>query len=146
LLVELQYAPPAADVHQIYSDSLMDIWELPGAAPYFQVIQGGPCTLSGIYREGLTSDCAHPAVLLRRELYMPGWSVMRNGAESEPVQENGIFQTSTVPAGQNQVRYTFTPPHMTVGWVACLSGVAGLLWQMLRIAFRSLRRPSRPVI
>lgn len=142
LLVELQYGPAAADIHQIYSDPVMDIWELPSAAPYFQVIQGGPCTLSSNDREELAADCIHPANLLRRELYMPGWLATRTGAEPQPVQQNGIFQTSTVPAGRSQIRYSFTPLHMTIGWMAGLAGMAGLLLQMLWMAFESTTAKS----
>jgi hypothetical protein len=127
--------------HKAYGDSVMDIWEVPEPAPYYEVMQGGPCTLATEQREDVTAVCTSAAKLRRRELYMPGWSVRNKGAASEAVQQDGIFQTTTLPAGLSRVHYHFTPPHMAIGWTACLMGVVGLFWQLLRIG-RSRRDPT----
>jgi hypothetical protein len=119
--------------HKAYGDSVMDIWEVPEPAPYFEVMQGGPCTLATEQRENVNAECSSPAKLRRRELYMPGWNVRNNGAAIEAVQQDGIFQATTLPAGQSKVHYNFTPPHMEIGWVACVTGLVGLFWQLLRI-------------
>ncbi len=119
--------------HRAYGDSLMDIWELPEPAPYYEVMQGGPCNLATEQREDVTAVCSAPAKLRRRELYMPGWKVRNNGAATEAVQQDGIFQATTLPAGLSKVHYHFTPPHMEIGWTLGLMGVVGLLWQLLRI-------------
>ncbi len=118
--------------HKAYADSLMDIWEVPQPAPYYEVMQGGPCTLTAQQREAVTAECVAPAKLRRRELYMPGWNVRSNAAIAA-VQQDGIFQATTLPAGLSKIRFNFTPPHMAIGWTACLIGVVGLLWQLLRI-------------
>jgi len=128
--------------HKAYGDSVMDIWEVPEPAPYYEVMQGGPCTLTTEQREEVTAVCSAPAKLRRRELYMPGWNVRSNGAAIEAVQQDGIFQATTLPAGLSKVHYNFTPPHMAIGWTACLIGVVGLLWQLLRIG-RSRRDETR---
>jgi hypothetical protein len=117
-----------------YGDSVMDIWEVPEPAPYYEVMQGGPCTLAAEQREDVTAVCSSPAKLRRRELYMPGWNVRNNRATIEAVQQDGIFQATTLPAGASKVHYNFTPPYMEIGWIACLTGVVGLFWQLLRIA------------
>lgn len=114
-----------------YADSVMDIWELPNPASYFQVIHGGPCTLLTTLRESVTAECVGPATLLRRELYMPGWRVTVNGTTSATVQRNGIFQSAILPAGRSQVRYHFAPPYVEFGWALSLTGIAGLLWQVV---------------
>jgi hypothetical protein len=119
--------------HKAYGDSLMDIWEVPEPAPYYEVMQGGPCTLAEERREDVTAVCSSPAKLRRRELYMPGWNLRNNGATIEAVQQDGIFQSTTLPAGLSKVHYNFRPPHMEIGWIACLTGMVGLLWQLLRI-------------
>jgi hypothetical protein len=119
--------------HKAYGDSVMDIWEVPEPAPYYEVMQGGPCTLATEQREDVTALCLSAAKLRRRELYMPGWNVRNNGAAIEAVQQDGIFQATTLPAGMSKVHYNFTPPHMEIGWIACLTGVVGLFWQLLRI-------------
>jgi hypothetical protein len=119
--------------HKAYADSVMDIWEVPEPAPYYEVMQGGPCTLATEQREDVTAVCSSPAKLRRRELYMPGWNVRKNRAAIEAVQQDGIFQSTTLPAGLSKVHYSFTPPHMEIGWIACLTGLGGLFWQLLRI-------------
>ena len=119
--------------HKAYEDSLMDIWEVPEPAPYYEVMQGGPCTLAAEQREDVSAMCSSPAKLRRRELYMPGWNARKNGSAVEAVQQDGIFQTVTLPTGSSKVHYNFTPPYMEIGWIACLTGVAGLLWQLIRI-------------
>jgi hypothetical protein len=120
--------------HKAYGDSVMDIWEVPAPAPYYEVMQGGPCTLATEQREDVTAVCSSAAKLRRRELYMPGWKVRNNAAASEAVQQDGIFQATTLPAGLSKLHYRFTPPHMAIGWTACLIGLVGLFWQVLRIA------------
>ena len=116
-----------------YQDSVMEIWEVPGPAPYYEVMQGGPCTLTTEQRQGVTAVCSYPAKLRRRELYMPGWNVRKNGAPIEAVQQDGIFQATSLPAGASKVHYNFTPPHVEIGWAACLTGMVGLFWQLVRI-------------
>ena len=116
-----------------YGDSLMDIWEVPQPAPYYDVIQGGPCTLASEERESVTAVCSSPAKLRRRELYMPGWNVRNNGTGIKAVEQDGIFQATLLPAGSSKVHFDFAPPHVKIGWAACLAGVMGLLWQLLRI-------------
>ena len=43
-----------------YGDSVMDIWEVPEPAPYYEVMQGGPCTLATEQREDVTAVCSSP--------------------------------------------------------------------------------------
>ena len=95
--------------HKAYQDSVMEIWEVPAPAPYYEVMQGGPCTLTTERREDVTAVCSSPAKLRRRELYMPGWNVRKNGAAIEAVRQDGIFQGTSLPAGPSKVHYNFTP-------------------------------------
>jgi hypothetical protein len=119
--------------HKAYGDSVMEIWEVPKPAPYYEVMQGGPCTFATEQREDVTAVCSSPAKLRRRELYMPGWNVRKNGTAIEAVQQDGIFQATTLPTGLSKVHYNFTPPHVEIGWAACLAGLVGLFWQVVRI-------------
>jgi hypothetical protein len=123
----------ARGLHKVYADSLMDIWEVSDPAPYFEVIQGGPCNLAAGQREDVTAVCSSPAKLRRRELYMPGWSVKNHGAPVQRVQQDGIFQVTALPAGSSSVYFHFSPPYIEIGWTASLAGLAGLLWQLFRI-------------
>ena len=134
LQLAFEYGSALQGLERVYVGSAMEIWELPNPAPYFQVVQGGPCTLAKMGREDLTAECNAPATLLRRELYMPGWSVTVNGAAAAPVRQNGIFQSAPLPAGHSHTLYHFVPPYMEFGWAASLLGIAGLLWQLILIA------------
>ena len=140
LQLAFEYGAELSGLRKVYTDSLLDIWELPNPAPYFQVTQGGPCTLSTMNRENVTAECIAPATLVRRELFMPGWRMAANDKAATPVQQEGIFQSDALTAGHNQVRYYFTPPNIEFGWAAAAVGIAGLIWQFILIR-RSKRRP-----
>jgi hypothetical protein len=133
LLVAFEYGMALPGLHKVYGDSVMDIWELPNPAPYFQAIQGGPCSLVTTRREDVTAECVAPATLLRRELYMPGWQVTVNGTAAAAVQQNDIFQSAALPMGRSQVQYHFAPPYVKFGWAAGIVGMAGLIWQVILI-------------
>jgi hypothetical protein len=131
------YGSALSGSRKVYGDPILDIWEIPNPAPYFQVAQGGPCTLLFTERESVTADCAAPATLLRRELYMPGWRASVNGMESSAVQQQAIFQSVALPAGRNQLRYKFAPPYVDYGWAAAAIGIIGLLWQAFVLTWRA---------
>jgi hypothetical protein len=133
LQLAFEYGTALPGLRKVYADSVMDIWELPNPAPYFQVIQGGPCTFSNIRREDVTAECVAPATSLRRELYMPGWRVTVNGTAAAAVKQDGIFQSADLPVGRSQVRYHFAPPYAEFGWAASMLGMAGLIWQVILI-------------
>jgi hypothetical protein len=139
LQLAFEYGMALPGSRKVYADSVMDIWELPNPAPYFQVIQGGPCTLLSMQREDVTAECVAPATLLRRELYMPGWRVTTNGTAAAAVQQDRIFQSASLPVGRSQVRYHFAPPYVEFGWAASMLGMAGLIWQVILIG-RSRRQ------
>jgi hypothetical protein len=122
-------------LRKVYADAIMDIWELRNSSPYFQVMQGGPCTLSAMQADEVTVICEASATLVRRELYMPGWRVAVNSAVTA-VRQSGIFQAAVLPVGRSQVQYYFTPPFVGFGWAACALGLAGLFLQFL-LMFRS---------
>jgi len=132
LQLALEYGMALPGLRKVYADSVMDIWELPNPAPYFQVIQGGPCSFLTTQRENVTAECVAPATLLRRELYMPGWRVTVNGAATA-VQQDDIFQSAALPAGHVQVRYHFAPAYVEFGWAASVIGTLGLIWQVIRL-------------
>lgn len=139
--IVIDYGSALQGIREVYSDSLMDIWELPNPAPYFQVIRGGPCRIVTVSREDATADCAATAVLLRRELYMPGWKLRVNGRGVKPVQQEGLFQAAALSAGHNNLEYRFSPPHIVAGWIASSIGLACLLWQIILIGRGRTGRP-----
>jgi hypothetical protein len=62
-----------------------DIYELPGARPYFELVQG-QCNFHIEDRSTISANCSSQGQLVRRELYYPGWkaSVGGRNARIEP--------------------------------------------------------------
>jgi dolichol kinase len=127
-----EYGPALPGAKRVYSDEVMDIWELPNPAPYFEVTSGGPCVLQASQRKRVTADCASAAALRRRELFMPGWDATVNG-KSKPVKQDGIFESTALSAGHNTVRFSFVPPHEGVGLACCFVGLGGLLCEVFLV-------------
>lgn len=121
-------------LRKVYSDTLLDIWELPHPAPYYTVLNGN-CALSKETRDAVVTLCTTPSTLLRRELYMPGWSATVNGSNMAVSSHEEIFQTIPLKAGRNVVRFHFAPPYVDYAWIAFVLGLFGLLWQSHRAFF-----------
>ncbi len=122
--IRLIAAAQAGGPRLVFQDPLAAIYELPQAASYAQV-SGGGCTLVIADRQTMRTACAAPGLLLRRELYFPGWRAVVNGV-SMAVAQDGVFQTVAVPAGDSVVRFEFLPPG--IGWACALALLAALVW------------------
>ncbi|MBU2766115.1 YfhO family protein [Acidithiobacillus ferrivorans] len=122
-------------LRKVYSDALLDIWELPHPAPYYTVMHGD-CQISNPTRDGLVAQCSTPATLQRRELYMPGWSASVNGVSTAVSAHQKIFQTIALSAGKNVVRFRFAPPYVNYAWIAFWLSIIALLWWSYRTVFQ----------
>jgi hypothetical protein len=112
-----------ADKHPlVFESSSMDIYELSGAKPYFDVIQGR-AKLHGENRSVVTVDSASEARLIRRELYYPGWKASTGGNILEIEPYNEIFQSIKIPPGKYKVIFTYTPTNSRVILTLFLLGV-----------------------
>ena len=109
----------------VYSSPLMTIYELPGTAPYFEVV-GGPCTIEPRDRTRVSLRCTAPARLVRRELFFPGWRAWVNGTPVGIDQVAPVFQAVPLPAGAVSVRFAYSPPFIDLAWLAALAGLAWL--------------------
>ena len=108
----------------VYSDSVMDIYELPNPSPYFEAVSGS-CKVEAHSRTDAAVDCAEPSTLLRRELFYPGWTAQVNGIPATISEYNDIFQTIALPRGRSLVSFRYAPPHVI--WMWMLFWVA-LIW------------------
>src|ERR1700722_8499478 len=95
---------------RVYADRLMTIYELPGAAPYFETV-GGPCRVAPVSRETVTTDCAAPARLLRRELFFDGWRATIDGRPAPILPADPVVQAIEVPAGVARIEFRYSPPY-----------------------------------
>ncbi len=127
----------------VYRDGFAEIWELPAAARVFSLRAvggaggsgqpGAPpppgCTVEGSGWDTATVRCSRPTVLVRRVLFMPGWSATVDG-RGTPVRSDrydrptGLFQQVSLGPGTSTVRFTYLPPHE--GW-AVLVALVGLI-------------------
>lgn len=121
----VRHAPSAGSPARVHAGAVMDIYEVPGPAPYLSVT-GGPCALLVQDRTRLHASCGSAATLLRRELMMPGWTVRINEVTGVPEQA-GPFQAVALLAGDSQVEFRYRPPGMAafmalfaLGWLAVL--------------------------
>jgi hypothetical protein len=130
--VAIVYRSPDMRFGRVYQDRAVTIYEVTGAAPYFDVT-GGPCRLSATVRDEVTSVCEAPARLIRRELYYDGWTAAVDGQRVPISVADGIFQAVDVPAGTTTVRFRYAPPYAnaigTAFGLGLLSLLALLAWR-----------------
>lgn len=113
-------------ITKVFSDPLIDIFELPQPEPYYQ----GPanCLLVPKDRDNFTAECQKPATVTRQELYMPGWSASVNGTKQQVSLDQDIFQKVNVPQGKSTVKYIYNPPHIMAAYAAFALGVVAVLF------------------
>jgi hypothetical protein len=120
------YAPEADHPRLAYQGATMDIYELPHAAPYFEVSEG-PCALAPHGSDAIATRCDRPAVLVRREMFDAGWRASVNGS-AQPIRRTGeIFQEIDLPAGAADVQFRYRPPYIGATYAAFAAGLLGLL-------------------
>jgi hypothetical protein len=118
------YAADRSDIKLAYRDELLSIFELPSPAPYFETEPAG-CTLSVRDREHVAADCASPAVLVRKELFFPGWTArVGSAAPAEVTSYQKLFQSVELPAGHSDIEFSYAPPHIDWAWGAMLAAAA----------------------
>jgi hypothetical protein len=126
----------------VYHDTQAEIWQLPSAAPVFGVVSGS-CTVTGSGWDLATVHCRHRSVLLRRVLYMPGWTATEHGravtVREDPSGPPGLLQEVPVPAGNTTLRFNYLPPHE---WPAGAAAALALL--LLSGSFVVRRRRAAP--
>ena len=139
---------PINDLHDthfvpIFESLAARIYQLPGAKPYFDIVSGGPCAVAPKDHDSTTIACVAPAVLLRREMFDPGWHATVNGIETSVTQADGVFQSVSLPAGNSLLRFRYVPAHATLIATSLLLAVGALtgslcrIWRISRAAVRA---------
>jgi hypothetical protein len=111
---------------RVYHGEVADVFELPHFESYFEA-QGGPCDISANSRRFVHAVCKAPAVLIRRELFYPGWRAFVNGRESKLMRSPSIFQTVRLPGGESNVSFSYQPSHIGWAYTAAIAGLVLLL-------------------
>ncbi len=129
-------------LRRIYSDSVADVYLTPHPSPFYSVASGS-CTLSQRRIDQVVADCRGPVTLVRRELFMKGWTATVAG-RPVPVRSHGaLFQEVELPAGRSVVTFSFTPPHEEPAFVAFLVGLAAIVAGWVFARRRALHRSAR---
>ena len=120
-----------AEVKLVYTDQIMDVYELPKPASYFTV-SDMQCQMTVGSRDALDVICPAASRLTRLETSDPGWRATNNGMQVPISTYDGRFQQLELPAGLNHIVFVYFPPHMELGViglaagvVACFAGVWG---------------------
>jgi hypothetical protein len=111
---------------RVFRQGGIDIFELPGAAPYAET-SGGPCQLTVIDREHMHATCDAPARLIRRELMFPGWTARVNGTLTSVDAEGEIFQSVNLPKGVSDTAFRYVPLHATAIAMIFIAGMLALI-------------------
>jgi uncharacterized membrane protein YfhO len=88
----------------------------------------------------VSADCTRADVLVRRELYFPGWEATLGGRPVDIAEHGQLFQSIALPAGRSQVRFSYAPPHIGWAWLAAAAGLLAFAVPGLRRARRSAPR------
>jgi hypothetical protein len=140
----------AAGLHQVYSDPYTAIYSLPHPGRYYTFVGGDGCQVLAESLNGVEVRCPKPTTLIRRALYLPGWTASVNGVATELHPRGTLFATVALPAGRSSVVFTFEPPHIEEAWVLFLLGLAvvavgGSLPPLVRRRSRRLERSGNSV-
>jgi hypothetical protein len=110
----------------VYRSPSTWIYHLAGAVPYFTPTSPG-CRLRIENREAVRLSCRTPAVLIRRETDLAGWSAQIDGRPARVRQADGFAQAVRVGAGAHRITFDYAPPN--IGW-GLLAFVAGCAWML----------------
>jgi hypothetical protein len=112
-----------------YDGTDMTIYELLGAKPYYEAINGD-CSVLQASRETATVRCGSGGTLLRREAFYPGWHAYVDGQNQTIKREHAIFQAISLVKGVHRITYRYTPTGSTwilggflLGAIACLLAI-----------------------
>ena len=130
--------PHGQTLKLVFTDDAVQIYRLPAATPMYSV-PTGTCSIRPGGSDHVSVTCASPQTLVRRGLYMEGWSAAVNGQSAQITPYHTVFQQVRVPAGTSMVSFSFTPPHVAVGYAAFIAGLACLAIPPI---WRRSRRPG----
>jgi hypothetical protein len=120
-----------------YHDSFLEVWRLDKAKP---LVRAPTCSVVQRTQDTYVTTCPHQSLLLRNELYFPGWSATVNGS-AVTVKDRALLQAILIPKGRSVIAFTFLPPGVSTAAVATLIAVVALLvpWELLAVRRRRRR-------
>jgi len=129
---------PDAQATTLYAGPAMRITTIAAPARY---AEAAGCRIAARDRDHLVASCAHPSLLVRRELFYPGWQARVDGRTVPVVRSGEIFQSLPLPAGRSEVVFRYRPPHAPLA--AAIAVASLLLYAALPITRGPGSRPRR---
>jgi hypothetical protein len=113
----------SSNLSLVFSDNNnIQIYRLPDPQPYFKIIKGD-CTINYVNKTNVTADCTSRSTLLRRELYMSGWTIKTDRDPTIINKSGPLFQSVNLPVGKSNLEFNFTPKYMDIGYLSFICGI-----------------------
>ena len=107
---------------RVFADRLLDIYALAGTSPYDEDVSGH-CALHPRSRRVVVANCLGSGLLVRRELFYPGWRATVDG-QPAILSPAGLFQSVPLPTGRSRIVFTYRPRWIVPAAIAM--GIAAL--------------------
>lgn len=107
----------------VYKDNLVAIYRLSGYGDYYTFLNGH-AVMKYPKLNSVEINSKNPGILIRRELYFPGWKAYLNGNEIPVYSYRGLFESVKIPSGISYIRFVYSPPGIKY---ACIAFIAGIL-------------------
>jgi hypothetical protein len=106
--------------------------------PFFRTI-GSACALRASGTTLVAARCPAPALLVREELNLSGWSATVDGRPARLRPIDHVVSAVRLPKGASTVTFSYTPPHLAPAeTLTALGGAAALA--VLFVPFLKRRR------
>jgi hypothetical protein len=119
--LSLDAPPPNPAPTLDYQDQAMRIYHLPGVAPFYAA---PGCTLTAASLNRVTTACATPSRLTRREAWFGGWHAIIDHQPVAIARQPPLFQSIAVPAGRSHIRFFYRPRHTRLACALALAALA----------------------
>ncbi len=90
----------------VLESSTIGVFELPNAKAY---ASAPGCRATTLSHDRFDLECDAPSRLIRREVWMQGWTARVNGARASVQLEDDAFQAVDVPAGRSSLSFRYEP-------------------------------------
>lgn len=134
--------PPGLSLPAVYRDRDMVVYALPDPAPMYGVSAG--CRVLGQSLASVSVTCERPGTLIRRELYMPGWSAAEDGHGAAIRRSGPLFQAVGLAPGTHRLNFSYQPPHTDLAVAAVVAALAAMAVTPIRRRRRTRPRAAAP--
>lgn len=121
----------------VHVDKVARIYETPGYSDYF-VANNKKCLVNIRSKTEVTTNCPNDTVLIRKELFMNGWSTNLGAVKS--YGDYGIFQAIHVPAGVTTIKYNYSPPYIYFAYVLFATGLSVVVGSLIIRGYKNKLR------